>query len=885
MMQHGGGKPEPVCWYNLTPEETARRQCVNPALGLDEAEVRARAARYGSNRLKEAKTRSLPAILLDQLRDVMILILLAAALVSGLIGELADTIAIAVIIALNAAIGTAQEYRAERAVAALRAMARGETQVLRNGLRHTLSSEELLPGDVVSLEAGNIIAADIRLIESADLELDESALTGESTGVSKTSAALDAQTLPVSDQRNMVFKGTQVNRGRGRGIVVATAMDTELGNIAALLDTASRQKTPLQQRLAKFGKRLALAVLAICAIIFILGLLRGESWLLMLLTAISLMVAAIPEALPAVISVSLALGARKMSRHQALIRKLPSVETLGSVTFICSDKTGTLTQNKMHLDGIYCDGRLQPQLPMASTSADQQKPWSRINQLLSLSNDVEPGLEGLQGEATELALCQAAADAGYNKAKLQQQLPRVAELAFDSTRKRMTTLHSQDHRIIAFCKGAPEQIIRQCDHSIANSCFDAGALLQQADALAAQGYRVLALAMREFEQLPEPISVASIECNMGFLALVCLIDPPRAEARAAVQECIAAGITPVMITGDHPATAQAIAVDLGINQPHEKILSGAQLEQLSAQELARQVRSIRVYARVSPEQKIRIVEALQLDGQYCAMTGDGVNDAPALKRADIGIAMGLNGTDVAREAADMVLLDDNFATIVTAVREGRRIFDNIRKFIKYTMTSNAGEIWTLLLAPLFGLPIPLLPIHILWINLVTDGLPGLALAAEPAERELMKRPPRPPQESIFAHGLWQHILWAGLLIGTVSLVAQAWSIEYAHEQWQTMVFTVLTLSQLAHVLSVRSDTQSLFRIGLLSNRPLLAAVLLTIGLQLCVIYLPPLQGVFKTSALSLFELAICFALASVVLVAVEFEKLLIRRRGLYQNPQ
>lgn len=890
----GADTGEPVRWYTLTPEETARRQRVDPASGLDDTAVRDRTARYGPNRLTESESRSLSAMLFDQLRDVMILILIAAALVSGLIGELVDTLAIGVIIILNAIIGTAQEYRAERAVAALRAMARGETRVIRSGQRRVLASEELVPGDVVWLEAGNVIAADIRLTEAADLELDQSALTGESMGVAKTSEPLDAEQLAAADQHNMVFKGTQVNRGRGRGIVVATGMATELGHIATLLASAPKQRTPLQRRLAAFGQRLALAVLAICAVIFVLGLLRGEPWLLMLLTAISLMVAAIPEALPAVVSVSLAMGARTMSRHQALIRKLPSVETLGSVTFICTDKTGTLTQNKMHVDGIYTEGQFWQQLP-AADPADPHRLWLRLGQLLALSNDTEPGPEGITGEPTEVALCQAAADSGYHKIELQQQLPRVGELAFDSQRKRMTTLHALEHGYIAFCKGAPEQVIAKCSYSIGDrdgsdangsdsgSNFDANALLQQAQTLAAQGYRVLALAMRELDQLPAAQTVASIECKLGFLALVCLIDPPRPEAGPAVQECISAGITPVMITGDHPATAQAVAQRLGINPEGGRVITGAELEQLSAQELARLVPAIRVYARVSPEQKIRIVEALQLEGQYCAMTGDGVNDAPALKRANIGIAMGCKGTDVAREAADMVLLDDNFASIVTAVREGRRVFDNIRKFIKYTMTSNAGEIWTLLLAPFFGLPIPLLPIHILWINLITDGLPGLALAVEPAERDLMKQPPRPPRESIFAHGMWQHIIWAGLLIGGVSLAAQAWAIEYAGDSWQTMVFTVLTFAQLAHVLSIRSETQSLFRIGLLSNPALLAAVLITTGLQLCVIYLPPLQGVFKTSALSLQELGICCALASLVFVAVEIEKLLVRRWGLYQT--
>lgn len=891
---------------------------VDPQRGLDTAQAKQRLGQYGKNVLAETQSRSLPLILLQQLRDVMILILLAAALVSGLVGEWIDTIAIIVIVILNAAIGAAQEYRAERAVAALRAMGAARVQVSRDGARQLIPSEQLVPGDIVWLEAGNVIAADMRLLDTANLELDEATLTGESMGVEKSPIDLGCEQLPLADQTNMVFKGTQVNHGRGCAVVVNTGMSTELGTIASLLQASPEGKTPLQQRLAAFGKRLALLVLAICGLIFVLGLLQGEPWGLMLLTAISLAVAAIPEALPAVMSVSLALGARKMSRHQALIRSLPAVETLGSVSFICSDKTGTLTCNKMQLDAIYADGQIIEQLPGAQPQAN--KLWQHIGQLLALSNDVQLGpdqlgntkaegpvgratagqsekpftttpgvankqLDGEFGDPTEVALAIAAARSGFRKEDFQRQLPRIAELPFDSTRKRMTTIHNMDQASIAYCKGAPEQLIPRCTDIICATGaqpINRADILDQADRLAASGYRVLAIAMRQFPHRPTSLDPELIETNLQLLALICLIDPPREEARAAVQECIAAGITPVMITGDHPATAQAIAVRLGISQADDKVITGPELEQLSESQLATRIQTTRVYARVSPEQKIRLVQELQKAGQYCAMTGDGVNDAPALKQADIGVAMGLKGTDVAREAADMVLLDDNFATIVTAVREGRCVFDNIRKFIKYTMTSNAGEIWTLMLAPLLGMPIPLLPIHILWINLVTDGLPGLALATEPAERDVMQRPPRPPKESIFAHGMWQHILWVGLLIGALSLTAQAWALQYAGDAWQTMVFTVLTFSQLAHVMVIRSESQSLLRLGLASNRPLLLAVLLTFGLQLCVIYLAPLQGIFKTVPLTPGQLAICLALASVVMLAVELEKLAVRRWGWYQ---
>ncbi len=857
---------EPV-WHTLSTDTLQQELETDLQQGLSQAEATQRLLRNGPNQLQEGKGRPLWRMFVEQFRDFMILVLLAAALISGLIGEVVDTIAILVIVMLNAVIGAVQEYRAEKAMAALKAMAAPMAKVRRAGKRMTLPAKQLVSGDIVMLEAGDVVPADLRLIEAAELEANESMLTGESAGVSKQSQVIDADDLPLPDRRNMAFKGSQINRGRAVGLVVATGMNTELGKIARLLQKTAESKTPLQQRLTLFGKRLALGVLAICAVIFSVGLLRGEPVLLMFLTAISLAVAAIPEALPAVISVALALGAWRMSQQHALLRNLPAVETLGSVTYICADKTGTLTQNRMKAESFYLQDGVAESIPESAVL---------FGQALALSNDVEEGDSGPKGDPTEIALYQAAKTQGFDKLALTQQLPRIAELPFDSERKRMSTLHQMDEGVLLFCKGAPEQLLPLCPAA------DQAGLLVEADALATQGYRVLAVASRLFEQLPTEISVPSIECELTFLGLVALIDPPREEAQQAVQDCLSAGITPVMITGDHPATALAIAKRLGIAESEQQLLIGQQLAAMDLAELKQRVRELRVYARVSPEQKISIVQALQEMGEYCAMTGDGVNDAPALKKADIGVAMGEKGTDVAREASDMVLLDDNFATIAKAVREGRRIFDNIRKFIKYTMTSNSGEIWVLFLAPFLGLPIPLLPIHILWINLVTDGLPGLALAAEPAERGIMQRPPRPPNESIFAHGMWQHMLWVGLLIGAVSLAAQAWSYGSGSSHWQTMVFTVLTFSQLAHVLAIRSETQSLWRQGLFTNRPLLAAILLTVALQLAVIYLPVLNPIFNTQPLTLAELGVCFALPLIVLLAVEGEKWLRRHKLIYQ---
>jgi Ca2+-transporting ATPase len=857
----------------LSPEAVASQLGTDLSHGLSEAEAKVRLQAVGENRLIEGETLSWWGLLLEQFKDLMILVLVAAGVVSGVVGEWIDTLVILIIVALNAIIGTVQAYRAEQAIATLKAMAEPETQTRRDGQWRAISSALLVPGDVVRLEAGNVVPADLRLIGGHDVVADESALTGESIGVVKLLEALDEGDYPVADQVNRLFKGTQISRGTGEAIVVATGMQTELGKIAGLLQSSIDSRTPLQNRLDVFSRRLAFMVLAICALVFVAGLVRGEPVLLMLLTAISLAVAAIPEALPAVISVSLALGARKMGLHNALMRNLPSVETLGSVTYICSDKTGTLTLNQMQAEGFY-DGSTWratfPQAPEATVDA--------LANALLLNNDLTRSEGDWQGEATELALCQAAEAAGYSRQERLARWPRVDELAFDSVRKRMTTAHRVDGALVTYTKGAPEQVIPRCVPAETRETW-----MLAAQERAAAGYRVLAVAVKRYDDPARGMAdKAHWEDNMQLVGLVALMDPPRDEARQAVEECKRAGITPVMITGDHPATASAIADKLGIQAQATPAMTGAQMDTLSDAEMREAVAASSVYARVSPEQKVRLVQALQARGEYCAMTGDGVNDAPALKRANIGVAMGNKGTDVAREASDMVLLDDNFATIVTAVREGRRVFDNIRKFIKYTMTSNAGEIWVLLLAPFFGLPLPLLPIHILWVNLVTDGLPGLALTAEPAARGIMDRPPRPPHESIFARGMWQQIIWIGGLIAAVTLGLQAWAVEHAPEHWQTLVFTVLVFAQLFNALLIRSEQVSLLTLGLGSNPRMLLALVITVALQLAVIYLPWCNDIFRTQPLSLSELALCFVLGSTILLAGEAEKVAIRRGWIYR---
>ena len=822
-------------WHHRDAVELAGEHGVDPTRGLDASDVAHRIARHGANELTGKEASSWLTLLADQFKDFMVLVLIAAAVVSGAIGELIDTLAIVVIVVLNAVIGFVQAWRADKAMAALQQLAAAHATVLRDGEVRQIPAAGLVPGDIVLLEAGNQVPADLRLIDLAQFRVDESALTGESVTVEKHTAPMTGVVHALGDRLNMAFKGTTATHGRARGLVVAIGMSTELGKVA---------------RLNTLGE-----------------------------LAAGMAVAAIPEALPAVVTVLLALGARKMVSFNALIRRLPSVETLGSVSFICSDKTGTLTQNRMHAEVLLADGESwQPGEP-------SPKPvHQELLRAAALCNDATHTLKGgWAGDPTETALTQVAGDAGLHKPTLEQDAQRVLEFPFDAERKRMTTFHRTPDGLVAYTKGAPEAVLAQCTSQWqpgGESPLRRAEVLGAAEKLATQGLRVLALARRSYEQLPGTGELEAVESGLCLIGLIGLIDPPRPEAAVAVRDCISAGITPVMITGDHPATARAIAQRLGILSGAESdVLTGVDLAALNDAALRERVRTVRVYARVDPLQKIRIVEALQAHGEFVAMTGDGVNDAPALKQADIGVAMGRGGTDVAREASSLVLLDDNFATIVAAVREGRRIYDNIRKFVRYAMTGNSGEIWTIFLAPLMGLPIPLLPIHILWINLVTDGLPGLALAAEPAERGVMQRPPRPPSESLFSHGMWQHILAIGLLLGGLCLAVQAWALSTGHSHGQTMVFTVLTLGQMAHVMAIRSEFDSLWRQGLLSNKPLLGAVLATFALQMAVIYVPVFNTVFKTAPLSAMELGICLAAAMVVFIAVEAEKTWRRSRA------
>lgn len=858
--------------------------------GITEDEAGIRLQRVGPNELIEKKRKTAVRMLLDQFRDFMILVLIAAAVVSGLIGEVSDTIAIVVIVLLNAVLGFSQEYRAEKAMAALKKMAAAHATVIRGNEHHAVPASSLVPGDIVVLEAGNIIPADLRVIEAKSLTVEEAALTGESVPVEKNAAPIGREQLAIGDRLNMLYKGTFITYGRGLGLVTETGMNTELGKIATMLQQEDEGKTPLQKRLALFGKKLAYAVLAICIVVFIAGLLREEDPVQMFLVAISLAVAAIPEALPAVVTIALALGARKMVRRNALVRRLPAVETLGSVTYICTDKTGTLTINRMTVEALHCDNLTIHHDTLSDLGrhrACDGRILSAADFLLTaaaLCNDARRDADGnYSGDPTEVALLEFAERNDCSKKALEETFTRRDEIPFDSLRKSMTTIHSWGAGYISFTKGAADVLLEKARTVYTTEgpkTLNAADLTRANDEMAKAGLRVLCICMRQWDTLPSGISHDAIEKDLTLLGLVGMMDPPREEAAEAVALCKSAGIIPVMITGDHPLTARTIARRVGIlgdDDDPETVISGSELDALPPEKFEKHVEYIRVYARVAPEQKLKIVRALQDRGHFVAMTGDGVNDAPALKAADIGVSMGITGTDVAKEAASMILLDDNFATIVKAVREGRKIYDNIRKFIKYLLTTNSGEIWTLFLAPFLGLPIPLQPIHILWINLVTDGLPALALSMEPEERNVMMRPPRHPKESVFSGGLGYHAVWVGLLMAGVVLSLQAWAIHSGDAHWQTMVFTTLCLLQLGHVMAIRSERESLFVQGISSNKPLILSVAATFLLQFATVYIPFLNPVFKTEPLTMKEFVIVLILSTAVFIAVETEKFFKRR--------
>lgn len=926
---------ELIQWHTLESQDVLRLLQTDMSRGLDESEASRRTIEYGLNELIEAGAKNPGRILWEQLTAVMVLILLAAAAVSAIVGDLTDAIVILAIVVLFTLLGFVQEYRAERAMAALKKLAVPLVRVRRSAQVQEISARELVPGDVVLLEAGNKVPADCRLVESVNLWVQEAALTGESEPVEKDVSTPAGEQIPLGDRRNMAYAGTVVTYGRGVGVVVETAMRTQLGRIAGLIQEVKREYTPLQTRLDHLGKTLGLIAVAVAGLIFGLGLLRGEELSLMLMTAVSVAVAAVPEGLPAVVTITLAIGAQRMLRRHALIRKLPAVETLGSVTVICSDKTGTLTENRMTVTvldvaGHRLDLSEQPHrhaltLVARNGAANgghpiELMPDTSLDPALALllmgaalCNDAavrqngDPADFEIIGDPTEGALLVAAARVGFWKTELDATFPRVAELPFDSQRRRMTTVHelaksaellpaglrsawrlSLDGNPVprlAVVKGSVDTLLGLSSSALkeGRTVLMTGELRKRVsasnDELASRGMRVIGVAVHPLGDVPTNREHSELESDLTFVGIIGIVDPPRPEVREAVRKCQSAGIRPVMITGDHPLTACYIARDLGIAADGSRTITGLELDRMSDEELLGVVEDVSVFARVSPEHKFRIVSALQARGHVVAMTGDGVNDAPALKKANIGVAMGITGTDVSKEAAEMVLRDDNFATIVAAVEEGRTIYDNIRKFIKYSIGGNIGKIMTVMLGPLIGMPLPLLPLQLLWLNLLTDGLLGLGLGVERPERDVMRQHPHAPGETIFARGMGRHVLWLGLLIAVVALGGGYWYWAAGADNWQTMIFTTLAFLQVGQALAVRSSRHSLFRIGIASNPLLLAMAITAVGSQLAVIYLGPLRAMFGTKQLMVTDLAISAGLGSIAFVAIEIEKWLVRRAG------
>jgi P-type Ca2+ transporter type 2C len=929
-------RDDEIRWYQKDVPTVLNLMQIDSTSGLNEEEVKERQAKYGTNELIEQGTKSPWRILWEQFTSVMVLILMAAALVSLVASGFQDyknSIVIMAIVILFALLGFFQEFRAEKAMAALKRLAVPIVRVRRGGTIKEISARELVPGDMVLLETGNMVPADLRLIESINLRLQESALTGESEAVEKETAALDKNDLPLGDRKNMAYMGTVVTYGRGHGVVVETGMRTELGKIARMLGRVESEYTPLQKRLDSLGKVLGLVALGIAGCIFLLGIIKGEPLYLMLMTAVSVAVAIVPEGLPAVVTITLALGAQRMLKRQALIRKLPAVEALGSVTVICSDKTGTLTENRMTVTMLDVAGY---RLDLTEKFNEQQQSLDRredSSQLESKRDSFDPGFSFLlaggalcndaslqyQGEGanrysaigdpTEGALIIAAAKVGIEKDVVEKELPRVAELPFDSDRKRMTTVHkisgigssngftslgssilhqlNQDNLAgpyISFVKGSVDGLL-----GISSYVWEDGRRVeitpqmrkrinQANNELAQNGMRVLGIAFRVDRDLPSTLNTQQLEHELIFVGLVGMIDPPRSEVKEAVAKCKSAGIRPIMITGDHPLTARYIAQDLGMMNSGQ-VLTGVELEEMSTEELQEIVETVSVYARVSPEHKFRIVEALQARGHVVAMTGDGVNDAPALKRANIGVAMGITGTDVSKEASEMVLRDDNFATIVAAVEEGRTIFDNLKKFIKFSIAGNIGKIVPVLIGPLLGMPLVLQPLQLLWLNLLTDGLLGLGLGVEKSERNVMNRPPYSPTESIFARGIGRHILWLGILIGAMALGVGYIYWSTGLENWQTMLFTTLAFLQIGQALAIRSTTDSLWTIGWNSNRWMTLMVVVVLLLQFAVIYVPALQSMFGTKPLSIVDIGVCLGMGALLLMILELQKRIVVGRS------
>ena len=888
-------------WHTHTSDELETTLQSNLDRGLAEREAQQRLAEHGPNELPETPPVSVLTLFLRQFTSVIIWVLIGAAVISWLLQEWVDAAAILAIVLLNAVLGFVQEYRAEQSIAALKKLSITMARVIREGVIRSIPARELVPGDLVQIEAGDRVPADSRVVYATGFQTQEASLTGESTPVAKSAEPIPQAEVPLGDRHNMLFMGTIVVSGKGRALVTATGAQTELGKIAALIHReaqAEQEETPLQRRLEHLGHTLLWLSLGIVVVVFLLGVLRGVPLVSMFLTAVSLAVAAIPEGLPAVVTITLALGVTRMVKRHALIRRLPAVETLGSTTVICSDKTGTLTKNEMTVTTLYQGGEIltvtgEGYAPVGEIRSDSGPMTPALNPGLMtllrasvLCNGAELQQESLiwhiVGDPTEGALLVAAAKAGLTKHHLEQEDFWLGEVPFDSERKKMTMVRRTPSGPVAFVKGAPDVLLRDCQTWLTQGGDIqplTDAIRQEMTAtnqrLASQALRVLGVAMRPLDRIPDVYEAKSLEHDLVFLGLVGMKDPIRPEAKAAVEACRAAGIRTVMITGDHKDTAVAIAKELGIMELGEHAISGAELNKMSDEELRDRVKTAAVYARVTAEHKLRVVRAWKQQGAVVAMTGDGVNDAPALKAADIGVAMGISGTDVTKEASDMVVMDDNFASIAAAVEEGRAIYDNIRKSVYFLLSCNISEILLMLLATLFGLPLPLLPVQLLWINLVTDGLPALALAVDPADAGLMQRPPRPPQEQFLTRARLLKLFVQGTFIAVITLLTFLYCLygmDLNLDRARTLTFTVMVLAQLFHALNNRSEDRSIFALGLWTNKPLLATVGLSALLQAGIVSWPSVQSIFKVAPFDPEHWVLAIGIGVLPLVAMEIWK-------------
>lgn len=883
-------------FYQMSHEEAAKHWETDLEKGLSDRQVDGRFRTFGPNMLPDHKRASVIELFIDQFRDFMIMVLMAATIISGLMGEVEDAVTILAIVLLNAFLGFIQEFRAERSLQALKELTAPEARVIRDGKVSFVKAKDLVPGDLVLLEAGDRIPADGRVMESQNLEVDESLLTGESLPVEKNIRPLLKESM-VADRKNMAHMGTIITRGRGQILVCATALDTEMGKIANMLQGVGEEETPLQRRLHQLGKWLVWLCLLACAAVVAVGIIKGGSLYEMFFAGVSLAVAAIPEGLPAIVTLSLAIGVQKMIKRNAIVRKLPAVETLGCATVICSDKTGTLTQNRMTVRRVYTNGKMID-LDRHPDDFDLQLALE-IGVFCNNAQLVEPKQGGFLkrkanpenyqviGDPTEGALLLAGMRAGIQKEDLVKY-KFVSEIPFDSNRKRMSVVVKEGNSQKLLIKGAPDIIIDRCSsyqdgHHVKNmSHAMKEKFLRQNESMTHDALRVLAVAYRRLTTLSRSNgkNLERYESELVFVGLIGMIDPPREEAKEAIARCRTAGIKPVMVTGDHRNTAKAIAKELGLLSKGDMVITGEELNKMNEQEFMSKIDQIAVYARVSPEDKLRIVKGFKKAGQVVAMTGDGVNDAPAVKEADIGIAMGGKGTDVTRESSALILADDNFATIVAAVEEGRNIYDNIRKFIRYLLSCNIGEILTIFIGMILGLPLPLLPIQILWVNLVTDGLPALALGVDPGEKDVMERPPRSPKESIFSHGLQVKIMIQGFLIGLSTL--SAFILGYLWEggslaEARTMAFTTLVMAQLIFVFACRSERHSLVQINPFTNMWLLLAVIFSAGMHVAVMYVPALQQIFKTTMLTTREWWIVLAMASWSTIVLDIIQMILHK--------